>query len=78
MLLNSPAVKKIQEGQYFVELETIMFIISREVTAANPNFTLVDNLYVECFNQILPKVKDELEIIKCQVLLFKNFGKYMV
>lgn len=31
ILLSSPTVKKIQEGHYFVQLETMMFIISREV-----------------------------------------------
>lgn len=38
----------------------------------------MNNLYVDCFNSILPKVKDEVELIKCQVLLYKNFGKYMI
>lgn len=55
-----------------------MYVISRELTSEKPNFILVNNLYLDCFNRLIPEVKDDLERIKCQVLLFKNFGRYMI
>jgi hypothetical protein len=48
------------------------------VVKANVDVKLVNDLYLECFQRILPSARNHSEKIKCEAVLLKNFGKYMV
>lgn len=43
-----------------------------------PDSEAINALYLEAFERIVKQMPNGYEKIKCESLLFKNFGKYMV
>lgn len=54
-----------------------MFVISQQKSKGKGNSDLVNDLFLKCFNEILPQSQGN-EKLKCEVLLFKNFGKHLI
>lgn len=58
MLINNETIAKMIKNDPYIELEGVMFIISREMMKKEKNIELINNLYLKSFQNLLPKVED--------------------
>lgn len=58
MLINNDTIAKMIKNDPYIELEGVMFIISREMMKKEKNIELINNLYLKSFQNLLPKVED--------------------